>query len=209
MSLIDNLEWRYATKRMTGEKISEEQLHYILDATRLSASSAGLQPYTILVVGNPEIRKQLQAAAYGQPQLVESSHVLVFCAWDKITTKEVTEFINNVTTKRGLPAGTLDGFKAMVQGNVDSKTQEGQQIWSAKQAYIAAGTALAAAAEQHVDACPMEGFDAGKFDEILGLKEKGLKSAMIIALGVRSPEDQYAGLLKVRTDKDKLFQFVD
>lgn len=209
MALIDNLEWRYATKRMTGEKISEEKLHYILDATRLSASSYGLQPYNVVVVSNPEIKKELQAAAYGQPQLVEGSHVLVFCVWDKITSKEVTTFIDNVASKRGMPSNVLDGYKGMIQGTVDSKTQEEQQNWSAKQAYIAAGTALAAAAEQHVDACPMEGFDAGKFDEILGLKEKGLKSVMIIALGVRSSEDQMASLLKVRTDKDKLFHFVD
>ncbi len=209
MALLDSLQWRYAAKRMTGEKVSEQDLNTILDATHLSASSAGLQPYTIIVVSNPEVRKELQAAAYGQPQLVECSDLLVFCAWEKITTESITDFINNITTKRGLPAGSLDGYKAMVQGNVDNKTQQQQQEWSARQAYIALGTALAAASDLHIDSCPMEGFNPQKFEEILGSKEKGLKPVVLLALGYRSPEDQLAGALKVRKDKSDMFQFVD
>lgn len=209
MALLDSLKWRYATKRMTGEKVSDEKLNEILDAAHLSASSAGLQPYTIVVVSNPEIKKQLQAAAHGQPQLVESSHVLVFCAWQQITAKDVNDFIDNITTKRGLAQGALDGFKAMVQSNVDNKSQQQQEEWSTRQTYIALGTALAAAADLKVDACPMEGFSPDRFAEILGLEEKGLKPVVIMALGYRSPEDQLANTLKVRKDKTKLFQFID
>jgi nitroreductase/dihydropteridine reductase len=209
MALLDSLKWRYATKRMTSEKVSEKDLNTILDATHLSASSAGLQPYTIVVVSNPEVKKQLQTAAYGQAQLVESSEVLVFCAWENITADQINGFVDNITVKRGLPQGSLEGLRAMVQGNVDNKTQQQQQEWSARQAYIALGTALATAAELHIDACPMEGFNNAQFDEILGLKEKGLKSVVILALGFRSPEDKFAGALKVRKDKNQLFQFVD
>jgi nitroreductase len=162
-----------------------------------------------VVVSDPAVKKELQAAAYGQPQLVECSDLLVFCAWEKITTDNVTDFVDTVTAKRNLPAGALDGFKAMVQGNVDNKTQQQQQEWSARQAYIALGTALAAAADLRIDSCPMEGFNPEKFGEILGLKEKGLKPVVLLALGYRSPEDQLAGALKVRKDKNKMFQFVD
>lgn len=209
MALLESLQWRYATKRMTGTRVPAADLHAILDATLLSASSAGLQPYTIIVVSNPEIKRQLQVAAYGQAQLVESSEVLVFCAWETISTESINEFVNNITNKRGLPAGALNGLKEMVQGNVDRKNQQQQQEWGARQAYIALGTALAAAAELHIDCCPMEGFDNDKFDEILGLKEKGLKATVILALGYRSPEDKFADALKVRKDKNKMFRFVD
>ena len=209
MSLIDGLQWRYATKRMTGEKVSEEKLSAILAATQLSASSYGLQPYTILVISNPELKAKLQPAAYGQPQIVESSHLLVFCAWTKITTAEIDAYIDDVTAKRHQAAGANDGFKAYIQSAVTGLIEEQQQIWAAKQAYIALGTALAAAAEQQVDATPMEGFMPAQFDEIIGLKEKGLTTAVIMALGYRSPDDGLSKAPKVRRDTDKLFQFIN
>lgn len=209
MALLDNLNWRYATKRMTGEKIPDENLQFILDATQLAASSYGLQPYTILVVSNPEVKAKLQAAAYGQAQLVESSHMLVFCAWENITEDDVSNYVADIANKRSLPVQALAGFQSYIWNAIKDLPQEKKQVWAAKQTYIALGTALAAAAEVKVDATPMEGFDAAQFDEILGLKEKGLKSAVIMALGYRSQEDQLANATKVRRDKEKLFQFID
>lgn len=209
MALIDSLNWRYATKRMTGETVSTEKLHAILDATQLSASSYGLQPYTILVVSDPEVKLQLQAAAYGQPQLIESSHILIFCALENITETTVSDFINQIAAKRGVAAESLKGYQDMIQGTINGLSQEQQQIWGTKQAYIALGTALVAAAEQEIDACPMEGFAADKFSEILGLKEKGLKAVVILPLGYRSAEDQSSGAVKVRKEKAELFQFID
>lgn len=209
MKLIDTLNWRYATKRMTGEKVSDENVSAILDATRLSASSFGLQPYTILVVSNQEIKAKLQAAAYGQPQLFESSHVLVFCVPNNIQSEAVAGFIQNVADTRGMPVAALKGYQDTIQGTVNSLSEAEQQVWSAKQAYIAVGTALIAAAELGVDACPMEGFSRADFDQILGLKEKGLTSVVIIPLGYRSSDDQLANAAKVRKDKSALYQFID
>jgi len=210
MSLTDSLKWRYATKRMNGEKVPAEKLEAILTATQLSASSQGLQPYTILVISNPEIKAKLQPAAYGQAQIVECSHLLVFCAWTNITEKEVDEYMNDVAAKRGIPVEALTDFKAMVQGGADSKTVEERQNWAAKQAYIALGTALAAAAEERVDATGMEGFSPAEFDTILGLEEKGLKSVVLVALGYRdAANDRLASAAKVRRDKEKLFQFIN
>lgn len=209
MSLIDNLNWRYATKRMTGEKVSEEKLTAILDATQLSASSYGLQPYTVLVVSNPEVKIKLQAAAYGQPQLLESSHVLVFCIPRNINAEDVEAFIKLTASKRGIPVEALKGYQDMIQGTVDSLSVEDKHNWSAKQAYIALGTALVAAAEAKVDGCPMEGFSRADFDTILGLEEKGLHAVVILPLGYRSSEDELATAVKVRKEKKELFHFIN
>jgi nitroreductase/dihydropteridine reductase len=209
MSLVDSLNWRYATKRMSGEKISDADLENILEATRLSASSLGLQPYTILVISNPEIRERLKVAGYNQPQIVESSHLLVFAAWDGISEDQVDGYIRNVAEIRGVKVDALQGFSDMINGKVRSFTKEEQQEWAARQVYIALGTALAAAAELRIDATPMEGFSTEKFDEILELKEKGLKSVVMMAIGYRSSEDALAGAVKVRRKKEALFSFVD
>ena len=208
MSLIQDLNWRYATKNMNGETVSDEKLTAILKATNLAATSYGLQPFTILVVSNKEIKLKLQEAAYGQAQVGSSSAVLVFAVPLKITTADIEGFINLVATTRSMPVEALDGYKGMILGTVGALPAEQQQIWSAKQAYIALGTALAAAAEQKVDACPMEGFDAVKFDEILGLTEKGLKSLVIMPVGYRSADDVTAKYIKVRKPESELFHFV-
>lgn len=208
MSLIQDLNWRYATKNMNGETVSDEKLTAILKATNLAATSYGLQPFTILVVSNKEIKLKLQEAAYGQAQVGSSSAVLVFAVPLKITTADIEGFINLVATTRSMPVEALDGYKGMILGTVGALPAEQQQIWSAKQAYIALGTALAAAAEQKVDACPMEGFDAAQFDEILGLTEKGLKSLVIMPVGYRSADDATAKYIKVRKLESELFHFV-
>ena len=209
MNLINDLNWRYATKAMNGGTVSEEKLNAILDATNLTASSYGLQPYTIMVVSNEEVKIQLQAAAYGQVQVGSSSHVLVFCVPTKLIPDDAKTFIENIAATRGIPLEALAGYQGMITGTINGMNEVQQQAWSAKQAYIALGTALIAAAEQKVDACPMEGFDAVKFDEILGLEAKGLKSVVILPIGFRSPEDATANYKKVRKATSDMFHFVN
>jgi nitroreductase / dihydropteridine reductase len=209
MSLINDLNWRYATKTMNGETVSAEKLNAILDAINLSSSSFGLQPYTVLVVGNTDTKNTLQAAAFGQPQVGSSSHVLVFCVPTKLSAEDAKTFITNVSNTRGIPQEALAGYEGMIAGTINGMNEAQQQIWAAKQAYIALGIALAAAAEQKVDACPMEGFDTAKFDDILGLEAKGLKSVVIMPIGYRSVEDATANYKKVRKAKTDMFVFVD
>lgn len=208
MSLTNDLNWRYATKNMTGESVSEEKLNYILDATNLSASSYGLQPYTVVVVSNKEVKQQLQAAAYGQTQVGSSSHVLIFCVPAEIKDESVQNFIHHVATERNIPENVLDGYKGMILGSTKSLTPEQQQEWAAKQAYIALGTALVAAAEKKVDTCPMEGFDKTQFEQILGLNALGLKPVVIMPIGFRSENDATSHYIKVRKPKDLMFHFV-
>ncbi len=205
MSLIKDLHWRYATKKMTGETVSADKLNTILDAANLAATSYGLQPFSVVVVENADIKAQLQAAAYGQAQVGSSSHVLVFAVSLEITAADIQAHIDNVATTRHIPANVLDGYKGMMLSTVGALPAEQQQIWATKQAYIALGTALAAAAEQKVDACPMEGFDAAAFDKILGLTEKGLKSVVIMPIGFRDDSDATAHFAKVRKPHAEMF----
>ena len=205
MELINALNWRYAVKRMNGEKVPDYKVKKILEATRLSASSMGLQPYKVVVVENKDVRKKLQAAAYNQPQFAEGSHVLVFAAYNDITEKDVEDYINNIAEVRGVSLESLAGFKNALLNVVYTKTQEQKHQWAARQAYIAFGTAIAAAAIEEVDATPMEGFDPDQVDEILNLKEKGLKSVTILVLGYRDPvNDKLAGAKKVRKNASEL-----
>jgi nitroreductase / dihydropteridine reductase len=205
MKLIDALNWRYAAKRMNGEKIPQDKIENILEATRLSASSMGLQPYTILVIENEEVKKKLQPAAYNQPQIVESSHLLVFAAWENVTEEQVNEYINNIAQVRNVTLESLEGFRTSLMNIVHGRSQEQKYEWSARQAYIAFGTAITAAAVEEVDATPMEGFNPDSVDEILGLKEKGLRSVTILALGYRDADKDFlVHAKKVRRDRDKL-----
>jgi nitroreductase len=165
----------------------------------------GLQPYTLLVVESEELKKQIQPAAYNQPQIVEASHLLVFAAWEDVTEAHVNEYIANIAQTRGVTLESLDGFKASLMGIVDGRTFEQKHEWAARQAYIAFGTAIAAAAVEQVDATPMEGFNPAAVDAILGLREKGLRSVTILALGYRDTEKDYlVGARKVRRSKDEL-----
>lgn len=210
MNLIKKLEWRYATKRMTGEKVSHEKLDRILDAIRLSASSMGLQPYNVLIVENQELRKQIQQVAFSQPQIVEASHLLIFAAWDNVNVEHVDDYINNIAEVRGVSPDTLEGFRGMMLNMAQNRTQEQNFEWAARQAYIALGTGLVAAAVEEVDAAPMEGFLPQELDKLLNLNEKGLRSVVLLALGYRDEEkDSLVNAKKVRRDKDKFFFLLD
>lgn len=209
MKLIDALNWRYAAKRMNGQKVPQEKIDTILEATRLSASSMGLQPYTIIVVENEEVRKKLQPAAYNQPQIVEGSHLLVFAAWENVTEAHVDAYLKDIAETRGVTLESLDAFRASLMGIVNGRTTEQKHEWAARQAYIAFGTAIAAAAVEQVDATPMEGFKPEAVDEILNLKAQGLRSVTILALGYRDAEKDFlATAKKVRRHKDHLIQKV-
>ncbi|MDB5018326.1 MAG: NAD(P)H-dependent oxidoreductase [Mucilaginibacter sp.] len=206
MSLIDKLEWRYATKKFDPKKkLSAEQLDNLLTAIQLAPSAHGLQSYKVLVIEDPEIREQLREAAYGQPQLTQASHVLIFASYTTIDGEFVNDFIGNVAKIREVGIEHLEAYRQSITGFVDRLAEDQKITWSHKQAYIALGVLLTAAAEMGVDACPMEGFAAGKFDEILGLKEKGLTATVMATVGFRAADDEFSKLIKVRRVKEELF----
>lgn len=206
MSLIEQLNWRYATKKYKSQEVPMEKLDLILEAIRLSASSIGLQPYSILVIKNEDLKKKILPIAFNQPQIVDASHLLVFAAWENITANKVEEYLQNVVTTRNVSRDSLGMLDGYLYNMVNNNTAEQNFNWSARQAYIALGTALIAAADQHVDATPMEGFDSTGLDELLGLKNKELKSVALLPLGYRDAENDWnANLPKVRREKSKLF----
>lgn len=206
MSVLANLKWRYATKRMNGQKVPAEKLENILEAIQLAPSSIGLQPFTVIVVDDAEMRAKIAPAIFNQPQITQGSHVLVFAAWTAISDESIHKYLNHIASLRGIPIEALDGMKNMIYGSISGKTPEQILNWNSRQSYIALGTGLVAAAEELVDATPMEGFDPEALDLALGLKEKGLHSTVVLVLGYRDAENDYLnGAAKVRRPKDELF----
>jgi len=205
MSLLEQLNKRYATKKFdASRKISSEDLNTLLEAIRLSASSYGLQAYKVLVVENPDIRKQLRAAAYDQPQITDASQLLVFALDTNFDEKGVDHFVDLIAKARKVDVTELSGYADVMKGALQ-RPKEMVQNWFTHQIYIALGFGLVASAQLKLDSCPMEGFDNYQFDEILELKEKNLHSVVLLAVGYRSSEDNYQNMPKVRLPKDELF----
>lgn len=204
MDLIQDLNWRYATKRYSNKKITEEKLNFITEAINLSASSCGLQPYRVFAIENAELKAKLGATSFNQ-QIAQSSHLLVFAAFNKVTTEHVRRLVELTADKQGVTVESLDGLFTAMDSYFKSRDAEGNKHWAEKQTYIALGTALIAAANSKVDATPMEGFDPELFDELLGLKEKDLHSVVILSLGYRDQEnDQLAHAPKVRIPAEEM-----
>ncbi|MFQ3786232.1 NAD(P)H-dependent oxidoreductase [Halomonas sp. A29] len=205
MSLMEALHWRYATKRMNGRKVPQDTLDTILEAASLAPSSYGLQPYSVLVVEDPALRERIRRDACDQPQVSECSHLLVFATWDEVDGRHVDELIALTAAARGLDPKELEGYRQSLHAAVAGlSSPEVRHQWAARQAYIALGTALTAAAAQRVDASPMEGFDPPALDALLGLEAQGLRSVVLLALGYRDTEqDRLAGQAKVRWPRER------
>jgi nitroreductase / dihydropteridine reductase len=210
MKLLEALNWRYATKQMTGEKLDQADVDLILEAARLAPTSAGLQPFHIISIRNQAIKEQISPIALNQPQIIQSSHLLVFTSWDRISDEQVDARYHAMNTLRQLPAEQTADTVAGLKQLFSTFTEEQQYHHTAKQAYIGFGMAIAAAAELGIDATPMEGFDKDGLDAFLGLKEKGLKSVALLALGRRAPEkDWLIKLEKFRIPRSEFVTDID
>ena len=198
-TILENLNFRYATKTYNKDKkISAADFADILEAGRLSPSSFGLQPFRLIVVENEATRALLRAKGYDQTPITDASHLVVFAVVKNIDEAYVDAYIDNIVATRGAPREALVGFRTMMVGAVTAMSPEVSYWWASKQAYIALSSMLLAAAEKGIDATPMEGFDTKGFDEVLGLKDKGLASCVIATFGYRSNDDAMAGYTKVR-----------
>ncbi|WP_276089634.1 NAD(P)H-dependent oxidoreductase [Pedobacter sp. JY14-1] len=200
MSTIDALQWRYATKKMNGEKVSQDKVDQIIAAARLAPTSSGLQPFKVIVVTNPELKAKIQEVAYGQTQITDSSHLLIFAAWDKYTEERIRSVFARTNAERGLPESATADYLQRLLGIFGAQTEEQNFQHAARQAYIAFGVAITEAALLKVDATPMEGFETDKLDALLGLRERGLRSVTLLPLGYRDEAgDWLVNLKKVRT----------
>ena len=189
---------RYATKKFTGEKISEEKINELLELIRLSASSFGLQPYKILVVTNDELKSKLQEHSWNQPQITSSSHLLVFCAFNDVDAR--IDKYREMMLEAGMPAERADGYIGMMKGFAEGLTSESAMNWASKQAYIAVGNAINGSKALGFDSCPMEGFDPVKYKELLEL-DSNLTPVCLVPVGVAA--DEMPG--KIRFAKEDLF----
>lgn len=197
--LIESLNWRYAVKAFdTEQKISEDDLNTLFEVVRMAPTAYGQQPFKVLNIENQEIRNQLKAASYGQEKVANASHLLVFAVDTTLGDKTVDEYLQLASKARNIPVSSMEGFGKVVKATYQQLGEEGRIHWAAKQAYLAMGFLLSAAAQMHIDACPMEGIDPQKYEQILGLKEKGLKAVVAVTLGFRSNEDSVQYLVKVR-----------
>jgi nitroreductase len=205
MSLIDSLNWRYATKKMNPERaVPQALVDGIIEAARLAPTSSGLQPFEIISVTSPEVRATIRAIAWNQAQITDGSHLLVFAAWDNYTAERINHIFDLTNDVRGFKNEGWENYRQMLLSSYPQRDAEVNYQHAARQAYIAVGVALAAAAEAQVDSTPMEGFDPAKLDEILGLRERGLRSVVIVPLGYRQEEgDWLAKLAKVRRPLDQ------
>lgn len=208
--LLDRLNWRYATKQFDPNgKISPQDWAALEDALILTPSSGGLQPWKFIVVTDPAVRARLLPASYGQSQITNASHLVVFAAKQNFNEADVDALVNRTAAARGVSVESLAPFRDMlVAGMVKSMDEQARNVWARNQAYIALGNLLTSAALLGIDACPMEGFDRAQYDEILGLNKQGFASAVIATLGYRTSSDQYATAPKVRFPKEQVFAHV-
>ncbi|PKP13489.1 MAG: NAD(P)H-dependent oxidoreductase [Bacteroidetes bacterium HGW-Bacteroidetes-3] len=199
MELINKLNWRYAAKAMNGEKVPQEKLDNIIEAARLAPTSSGLQPFEIIVVKNQAIKEAIKPVAWNQSVITDCSHLLVFAAWDTYTPERINKMFDLTNEIRDTKNEGWENYRQMLLSSYPQKDADENFIHTAKQAYIAFGIALVAAAFEKVDTTPIEGFDPAAVDKILGLREKGLRSVVLLPVGYRNDDkDWLVNLKKVR-----------
>ena len=210
MELLDKLNWRYAAKAMNGEKVAQDKVDRIIEAARLAPTSSGLQAFEIMVVTNEEVKKKIKPVAWNQSVITDCSHLLIFAAWDTYTAERINTMFDLTNDIRGFKNEGWENYRQMLLDTYPQRDAETNFNHAAKQAYIAFSQAIAAAAFEGVDATPLEGFDPAAVDEILGLREKGLRSAVLLPLGYRKEEaDWLVNLVKVRKSTEDLVTMID
>ena len=210
MELLDQLNWRYAAKAMNGETVAENKIERILEAARLAPTSSGLQPFEIIVIKNQELKEKIRPEAWNQSVVADCSHLLVFAAWDNYTVDRINYMFDLTNEIRGFKNEGWENYRQMLLSAYPKQEAEENFNHAAKQAYIALGMAMVAAAYEKVDCTPMEGFSADKVDAILGLREKGLRSTVMLPIGYRAQkEDWLVDLVKVRKPMTDLVTVIE
>lgn len=208
MKSIENLQWRYATKKFDNNKhLTQEQLNTLAEAFNLTATSYGLQPCRMIMVSSQEVKNAMVEKAYGQRQVADASAVLVICT-KHVDVAYVKDYFKLVQQVRNTPDEVLKPFKEMLTSTFSTMQIEEVKQWSKNQAYIALGNLMTVCAQERIDSCPMEGFIPTQIDELLGLKEKGLTSVLLLPVGHRAPDDMFADLKKVRRPQQEMVDYV-
>ena len=206
--LVERLNWRYAVKKFDGsKKLTEEQWQCIEEALVLSPSSYGLQPWKFIVIQDLELKKKLREKSWGQSQVEDCSHYVVFTVKDDLDADYVAKYVDRMVEVRGTPREKLEGMEKAILGDVvNGPRSKWVKEWGARQAYIALGLAMAAAAVTGIDTCPMEGLSPEDYDEILGLKGSGYHTVVALAVGFRAEDDFLNGAKKVRFKTEEVIE---
>ena len=206
MNLNEQLGWRYAVKKFDADKkVDEATFDQLLETIRLSPSSYGLQAYQFIVIRNPELRQKLQPASWGQTQIVDASHMIVFYSHVDFSEAHIDDYLKLTADTRGLDVAALEGYGSFMKSKLLEMPKEGLTNWMGRQSYIAMGNLLTACAIHGIDTCPMEGIEADQYDQILGLSERNLRAWAVVMIGYRSAEDTTQHYAKVRKSKEDLF----
>ncbi|MCA9192523.1 MAG: NAD(P)H-dependent oxidoreductase [Planctomycetales bacterium] len=203
--LLDALRWRYAVKKFDSHRrIPDDTWEIIEQSLVLTPSSYGLQPWRFVVVVDDEVKANLKAVSWNQPQPAECSHLVVMAARRNVTADYVDQHMDNLCRTRELPSGAMEGYRRVLVGTVEKLTPEQQLNWNSRQVYIALGQLMLTASLLGVDACPMEGIDTSQYDSILGLAQTDYATVVACALGYRHADDKQAEAAKVRFGKHAL-----
>lgn len=207
MALIDDLQWRYATKKFdSSKKVSQAYIDKIVEAARLAPTSSGLQQFRVIVITDQALKEKIVPIAMDQQSVADCSHLLVFAAWDRYTEERIDKMYNYTTDERGLPRGRFSSYTDMLKSNYLTQREEDNFVHTARQAYIGFGMAIAQAAELKVDSTPIEGFVPDKLDELLDLKSQGLKSVTLLTLGYRDADSDW--LVNMKKVRNPMNEFV-
>lgn len=197
--LIKSLQERYAVKKFDpARKLTNEQLEELIESARLTATSYGLQLMKVVIVEDPALRERLVDSSYGQRQVADASHLLVLCRERKLKAEHIEGYVKNISETRKLKAEELDGFKNTMKNSLLNKSEEDLTTWMNKQVYITLGTLLTACAVLNIGSCPMEGFIAKDYDEILELEALNLACVLVLPIGYAAEDDPNAKSKKVR-----------
>ena len=208
-AILDTLRWRYATKSFDPtKKLSEEQVATLVESLRLTPSSFGLQTWKFLVVTDQEMKDTLQKVSWNQPQVGTCSHHFVLCRPASYSADDAIKFLDLAAETQKVPRESLAGYENMISGFLGNMDDESIGKWMASQVYIALGQLMTVCACEKIDACPMEGFDAAQYSEILGLEAKGLVPVVCCAVGFRADDDQSATRAKVRFPTEDVVEFL-
>lgn len=206
-TLIDALNWRYATKSFdASRKIPADTLDALLDSLVLAPSSFGLQPWKFIVVEDPELRSRLRAESWNQTQLTDASQIIVFTARETLDAGDIDEHLAHTATVRGIDTATLEPLRQMMTGFTAGRPDEDLFGWNSRQVYIALGQLMTSAALLEIDSCPLEGLSAAAYDEILGLTGTGYRTVCACAIGYRAEDDKYAVTPKVRYPRERVVE---
>ena len=196
---IDALKWRYATKKFDVSKLlSKEKVNVLKHTFNLTATSYGLQPLKMVVISNKDLQLKLKECSFNQKQIDTASHVLVICIEDQVNEEFIRNYFHQVKKIRDVPDNVLKPFREFLVEDFNSKAKAEIEVWAVNQAYLALGTLMTVCAAEEIDACPMEGFEPDKYDEILKLKERNLKSVLVLPVGYRADDDEFSTFKKVR-----------